>query len=187
MMVMKKVIFVPGFIGKLRDMQTFEKMLKDFDLVYFHYDTSLEEPLEKIAKQLRTFVNRMKLKKGKKISIIGFSAGGVVTDYYLKFLDNTKVDKFVSVHSPFKGTYLASIFNKRKGLQELRPKSAFLEKLARRKIKGVKVKNVYSKFDPVVPGDSGEGTNPKSHGFFIHTYAMHWKPIVKEVKDFLEE
>ena len=184
---MKKVIYVPGFIGKPKDTRVIKPALVNFEFIYFDYDTSLKEPLDKIARKLKRFINNLKLGECEKIDIIGFSAGGVISDYYLKFLDKTKVEKFVSIHSPFKGTYLASLSKTRKGLQQLKPKSSFLNKLSKKKLTCIKTKNIYSKFDPIVPGDSGGGVNSKSHSFFIHPYAMLWKPVVREVKKFLEE
>jgi hypothetical protein len=51
----------------------------------------------------------------------------------------------------------------------------------------VKIKNIYSKIDFIVPGSSGKGTNPKHTYFFVHPLVQFWPPIIKEIKEFLEE
>jgi triacylglycerol esterase/lipase EstA (alpha/beta hydrolase family) len=121
--LMRKVVFVPGYMGKLKDAKIIKKNLNNFELIYFDYDTQLREPLEYTAEKLKRLIESFKLKNKEKISLIGVSAGGVIIDYYLKFLDSKKVDKFISLHSPFKGTYLASFPKNRKGIEQLKKKT----------------------------------------------------------------
>ena len=71
---MKKVIFISGFFGGKTDILLFKPMLKDFELIYFKYNTSLKQDIEKISKQLKDFINK-KLKKNEKASIIAISVG----------------------------------------------------------------------------------------------------------------
>lgn len=165
-------------------------ILKKFELIYFPYKTNLEEPIEKIANKLKNFINGLKLNKGEKVSIIGLSAGGIIVEYYLKFLDNKKIDKFISLYSPFKGTYLAyiySLFLKRKGLQQLKSNSIFLNELAKKKLNNIKVKNIWCWLDPLVPGTSAKGINPKHTYFFLHWFVQYWPPIILEIKKFLNK
>ncbi len=183
---MKKVIYVPGYAGGIRDIKALKK-LKDFEVIYFSYDTTLKEPIEKIAGKLKKFIDNLKLEKGEKVNIVGMSAGGVVTAYYLKFLDNKKTDRFISLYSPFRGTHLASIPESRKGLRQITRDSNFLKELAKKKIRGVKVKNVYSRFDFVVPGLSGMGQESWHSNFFMHPLATFWPPTIREVKKFFKE
>jgi hypothetical protein len=183
---MKKIIFIPGFSGGKRDMYILKKVFKEFDILYFPYDTKLTENLEEYAIQLKNFVNELKLKKGEKVSIISFSAGGIIASYYTKFLDKSKVDKIVTVCSPFKGSYLANLFwKKRKGLQQIKLKSKFLGKLSKKELVGVKTKNFWCYLDFIVQGSSGRGTNPEHTLFFIHPFIQWWPPISYKIRKFL--
>jgi triacylglycerol esterase/lipase EstA (alpha/beta hydrolase family) len=130
---MKKVIFITGYLGSRLDYIFLEHSLKDkFELIYFDYNTTLKSKIETIAKQLQKFINSTKLKKNEKISMIGFSVGGLISEYYLKFIDNKKVDKLITIYSPFKGTYLAYLSIKKfPGLCELKNNSPFIKKLSK--------------------------------------------------------
>ena len=185
---MKKVIYIPGFTGGRRDMQGFKDALKDFQLIYFDYDTFLKEPLEETAEKLEKFIDGINWNDGEKGAIIGMSAGGVIADYYLKCLKNGRIDKFISLCTPFKGTYWAAIPTKRKGLAELRINHPFLCKLAEKRLENVEEENVYSPFDlVVVPGTSARGMHPKVCYFPIHPLMEFWPEAVKDIKEFLEK
>jgi esterase/lipase len=184
---MKKVIYVPGYIGSMWDVRALRKKLKDFELIYFDYDTSLKDSIEKTAKKLKKFIDNIKLGEGEKVNIIGMSTGGVITDYYLKFLDSKKTDRFISLCSPFRGTHLASIPENKKGLKQITRNSKFLEELSKKKLRGVKVKNFYSKFDFVVTGNSGEGRIPHHTYFFMHPLITFWPPVIRDINKFFRE
>jgi triacylglycerol esterase/lipase EstA (alpha/beta hydrolase family) len=182
---MKKIVFIPGLLGGPRDLWVIRPMFKNFEIIPFYYNTTLKEPVEKIAKQLDKFINNLNLKKGEKISIIGLSAGGVIADYYLKYINNKRVDKFVSICSPFKGSYLAHL-TKIANHKNYRLNSKFLTELSKKKLKNVKVKNIWCFFDYLVPGTSGKGTNPQHTYFFFHPFIEYWPPIILDIKKFLE-
>ncbi|MDO8528510.1 MAG: alpha/beta hydrolase [Nanoarchaeota archaeon] len=187
---MKKVIVVPGFLEPKKDKGLIKPLFKEFDIIFFNYDNKLNEPLEESSKKLKKFVDSLKLKKNEKVSIVGLSAGGVITDYYLKHFSHKKVDKFISIFSPFKGSFWANIFSrKRKGLNQLKPNSEFLEKLSRKKAKHVKRMSVWCFFDPVVSGFSAKGQNPNHSLFFLHNFRFMQNkfPIVSKVKKFLNQ
>lgn len=186
---MKKVIYVPGFTGGRRDLQGFKAALKDeFEVLYFDYDTFLKDSLEENAGKLEKFIESLSWNDGEKGAIIGMSAGGVIADYYLKCLKNGRIDKFISLCTPFKGTCLAAIPTKRKGLKELRINHPFLCKLAEKKLENIDEENVYSPFDMVViPGSSAKGVHPKVCYFPIHPLMEFWPEAIKEIKRFLEE
>ncbi len=185
---MRKIIIVPGFLEPRKDRGLIKHLLKDFNLIFFDYNRKLNEPLEESSKKLKKFVDSLHLKKNEKVSIIGLSAGGLITDYYLKNFHHNKVDKFISVFSPFRGSFWANLFSKkRKGLSELKPNSDFLKKLSKRKMKHVKRMSVWCFFDPVVSGISAKGKNPKHTLFFLHNfrYLQNRFLIVSKVKEFL--
>lgn len=182
---MKKVIFLPGFTGGKRDMWLTKKMLKNFEVLYFNYDTGLNKKIEDIAKKLDYFVK--KNVKGEKASIVGLSAGGVIATHYLKFINNKKIDKLVTICSPLKGTWLTHLFSaKRKGLQEISLNSNFLEKLNSKKL-NVKSMSIYSYLDYLVPGNSGKTANSLHTLFFLHPIIQYNPYIINKVKKFLEK
>ncbi len=183
---MKKVIFVCGMSGGKRDMFLIKHILKDFNVIYFPYDVWLNETIEQSAKRLEKFVNELNLNKKEKISIVSVSAGGIISEYYLKFLDNKKVDKIVTLCSPFKGTWLAELFFKgNKGLRELRKESPLLKKIQNKKLKNIKELNFWCYFDPIVPGKSARGENPRHTLFFLHWIIQFWPPVIYKIKEFL--
>ena len=182
---MKKVIFISGMSGRKIDMSLTKKILKNFEVLYFPYNTKLTENLEKYAKQLKNFIDRLKLNKNEKISIISFSAGGIIASYYVKFLDKNKVDKIVTVCSPFGGSWIWRLFPKRKGVQQIRKNSILLNKIAGKEIKPVKELNFWCLFDPLVIGKSGKAGNSKHTLFFLHWIIQFWPPVIYKIRKFL--
>lgn len=183
---MKKVIFICGMSGGKRDIFLIEKILKGFNVKYFPYDVWFSDTIEQSAKKLKNFIDKLNLKKKEKISIISVSAGGIISEYYLKFLDNKKVDKIVTICSPFKGTWLAKVFfRNHKGVQELRKGSLLLKKIQNKKLKNIKELNFWCYFDPIVPGKSAKGNNPRHTLFFLHWIIQFWPPVIYKIKEFL--
>ena len=186
----KKVIFISGFNGNKYDAFLIKLFLrKRFKIIYFNHNMSFGKiKIERFAKQLKKFIDKLKLEKGEKISIIALSVGGLIAEYYLKFIDNKKVDKLITLCSPFKGSPLASIFFKeRKGMREIQKHSTFLKKLNKKKLKRVKQESIYCEEDFVVPGKSGKYSKSKKSFFFIHIIIHFWPPTIFEIKRFLEK
>ncbi len=181
---MKKVIFICGMSGGKRDMFLIKKILKEFKIIYFPYDVWLNETIKQTAKKLKKFIDKLNSKN--KVSIISVSAGGIILEYYLKFLDNKKVDKVITICSPFKGTWLAKVFfRSHKGVQELREGSNLLKKIRNKKLKKIKELNFWCYFDPIVPGKSAKGGHPKHTLFFLHWITQFWPPIIYKIREFL--
>ncbi len=182
---MKKVIFIAGMYGGKRDQFILQKILKNFKVIYFPYNTKLYETFETIAKQLDYFIKNLNLKKDEKVSIVGVSAGGIISDYYLKFIDIKRVNKIAIIYSPFKGTYLTHLFSKkRKGIHQINYSSKFLNKLNSKKIKNVKIISFWSFLDPLIPGTSGKYKNSHHSLFFLHWIVQFWPPILYKIKNF---
>ncbi len=184
---MQKVIFVGGFFGTRFDHILIKKILKEYNLILFKYDTRLYDSVEDIANNLKTFIDKLKLDKKEKIYLIGLSAGGIICDYYLKILDNTKVSKFVTVYAPFNGSPLSYLFSKKfKGLQNLKNGSKLINKLKKVKLKNIKIKSFWCFFDPIVLGKSGKYVNAEHCLFFIHSFIQFWPRLVNKIKKFLD-
>ncbi|MEK6833335.1 MAG: alpha/beta fold hydrolase [Nanoarchaeota archaeon] len=182
---MKKVIFVYGFTGTNKDSETAKKVLNNYDVICFEYDSGLKKPLEKIADELDDFIIS-KTNTNEKVNLIGVSAGGVIASYYTRFVSPNKVDKLATICSPFKGTYVPIFYSKkRKGLNELFYGSEFLKKLNSRKLNN-KAISFYSYFDLLVPGNSGKAENPHYTWDFFHFTIQKNKRILKKIKEFFE-
>jgi esterase/lipase len=181
---MKKVIFVYGFMNSNKDSQTARKVLDNYNVICFEYDSGLKQPIEEIAKKLDDFIFS-KTKKDEKVNLIGVSAGGIIAAYYTKFISPNKVDKLATICSPFNGTYVPGFYTKkREGLKELKYNSSFLKKLNSKKLDKEKIINIYSFFDYLVPGNSGKGENPVHTWNFIHFTASWDKRILNNIKEF---
>lgn len=114
---MKKVIFIYGLAGSNKDSETAKKVLDNYDLICFEYNSDLKQSIEEIAEDLDDFIIS-KSKKEEKVNLIGVSAGGIIAVYYTKFVSQKKVDKLATICSPFKGSYVPIFYSKeRKGLK----------------------------------------------------------------------
>ena len=83
---------------------------------------------ETLSLQLRDYV-RNHFSPNERFDLVGFSMGGLVCRYYVQFLeDRRQVDRLITISSPNHGTLLAFL-NSRTGCKEMRPGSAFLQKL----------------------------------------------------------
>lgn len=180
-----KTIFLYGFTGSKKDSETSRKFIDD--IICFEYDSSLKQPLEEIAFELDKFIKH-NTKKSEKINLIGVSAGGIIANYYTKFINLSKVNKIATICSPFGGTYVSYFYlNRRKGIADLLYGSKFLKKLNSKKLPKNKVINFYSHLDFVVPGNSGKGDNPVHTWDFLHFRIQKDKRIFKKIKAFFEE
>jgi len=163
---------------------------KDFEVIYFDYDTGLKESIKSYSRELKEFINRLKLKRGEKVSLVGFSAGGIIAEYYARFLDKNRVDKIVTICSPFGGTWYNRVHSsKRKGLKELGYDSKLLKEIKKKKIrKDIDELNIWSYLDPLVPAKSGRGSGISLHTyFFIHWIITFYPPIIYKTRKFLLE
>ena len=87
-------------------------------------------PLDKLAKQVSDYVNGT-FASEEKLSVIGFSMGGIVSRYYIQRLGGIeRVKNFITIASPHQGTWTAQ-FSQRPGCVQMRPNSAFLQDLGR--------------------------------------------------------
>ena len=179
----EKVIFIPGFTGSKSDTLLLKSILKDQEVVYFDYETMLNESISTLAKKLDRFIKKNDYTK---VTLIGMSTGGIIASYCLKFIDRSRTKKLVTICSPFQGSYLARMFfRKKKGLADLRPGSDLLTSLKGAKTKGVRTLNIYSYFDFMVPGNSAKGEAPAHTLFFLHPFIQFYPPILFKIRRFL--
>jgi triacylglycerol lipase len=87
-----------------------------------------EAPLELLAKQLAGFINRH-LGESTTLDLVGFSMGGLVTRYYMQRLGGIdRVEHYVTLSAPHRGT-IAAYFTGKAGCVQMRPNSKFLRDL----------------------------------------------------------
>lgn len=184
---MKRLIFIYGFEGYQNQSKTAKDIFSDYDFLCFEYNSKLKQPIEEIAKELSSFINN-KTNKDEKVNLVGVSAGGIIAEYYARFLNPKKVDKLATVCSPFHGTYAPLFYSKeRVGLKELSYNSDFLKKLNSKKLDENKTINFYSFFDILVPFNSGKGENPIHTWNFFHFTIQKDKKILNKIKSFFEK
>jgi triacylglycerol lipase len=84
--------------------------------------------LEALSLQLRDYVGTY-FSSDERFDLVGFSMGGLVCRHYVQFLEGRRqVDRLITISCPNHGTLLAFL-NSRVGCKEMRPGSAFLQKL----------------------------------------------------------
>jgi triacylglycerol lipase len=106
--------------------------------------------IDELAKQLEAFTE--KHFRGRKLDLVGFSMGGLVSRYYLQRLGGLqRVDRFVSLAAPHHGTILAHCHHGN-GCRQMRPKSALLQDLERDAdaLQGVKFTSIYTPLDLII-------------------------------------
>ncbi|MGD1867241.1 MAG: esterase/lipase family protein [Phormidesmis sp.] len=87
-----------------------------------------DAPIETLAQQVADFVDAS-LGSEQPFHLIGFSMGGLVSRYYLQRLGGlTRVEKFVAICAPHRGTVLA-LGSNRAGVVQMQPHSPFLTDL----------------------------------------------------------
>jgi triacylglycerol lipase len=86
--------------------------------------------LEVLGQQLADFIDRY-FPPNLPIDLVGFSMGGLVSRYYLQRLGGiNRVEKFISISAPHRGT-IAAYFSTKPGCIQMRPDSDFLTDLNR--------------------------------------------------------
>ena len=186
---MGKVVYVPGFKGRVGEAWLLEDALREKGnrLIYFNYDTSFKKHIKEIGEEFRDYVEEnLDLSRGEKISFIGNSAGGLVVYYYIKLLGGEEItDKIVTLETPLKGTRLASFLRNRNGVANMRKNSPLLEELAGIKLnQDIRVKNVWCPLDIVVPGYYARGINPEVTYYPFHVYIQDQPRVINKILSF---
>ena len=89
-----------------------------------------DRPLDYLAQQIANYVEKT-FPPEQPIDIVGFSMGGIVSRYYIQRLGGIdRVQRFITISSPHRGTVLAYLLD-RPGSIQMRPDSPFLADLNR--------------------------------------------------------
>lgn len=137
--------------------QGFRVYIKNFPIYKGDFDKS------SIA--LKNFLASNKLEN---VILVGISSGAITSLIYLQERDGwERVNKFIALGAPFKGTWSCIFLLFSKSGWELFPNSSLIKKISQYRIKNVdKILCIGSKFDEMVP----YGTYlPKAHKYTINT------------------
>ena len=117
-----------------------------------------ELPLDKLAQQVANYIDKT-FAPDEKLSVIGFSMGGIVSRYYIQRLGGIeRVKNFITIASPHQGTWVAQ-FSQNPGCVQMRPYSAFLQDLAKdvEMLERVNITSIWTPYDlMIVPANSSE-------------------------------
>lgn len=84
--------------------------------------------IEELARQLAAFLDR-RFAPEQRISLVGFSMGGLTSRYYIQRMGGLgRVERFVTISTPHRGTILANL-STRPACVQMRPDSEFLRDL----------------------------------------------------------
>lgn len=126
----------------------------DLDLIPCNGDATLDS----LAEQVAAYVDRT-LGPGQPLDLIGFSMGGLVSRYYIQRLGGLRrVQRFITLSSPHKGTWVA-YGSFRPGCIQMRPNSEFLQDLNRdvAMLEQINFTSIWTPLDAmIVPADSSD-------------------------------
>lgn len=108
-------------------------------------------PLEELGGQVAKYVEEH-YAKGEKLNLVGFSMGGLVGRYYAERLGgHRRIQSFVTVSTPHRGTWMAHFLNL-PGTVQMRPGSKFLADLdeGAGMMKGIRTTAIWTPMDFIV-------------------------------------
>ena len=126
--VPRHVVLIHGIWDTFHTMRKMERGLRDAGFEPIAINLSPNDGrvcLDVLGEQVRRQIDAQ-LPHGERFSIVGFSMGGLVARSYLRqFGDPKRVETFVSIASPHRGTWMAWL-SLNPGGCDMRPGSAFL-------------------------------------------------------------
>ena len=148
--------------------------------------------LRELAQQVKQYIDD-NFSVPEKIILIGFSMGGLITRYYLQRLNGIqKVDKYISISAPNKGSLWAYLLPF-KGIQQMRPNSNFLQDLnqdVQQKLNLVPSLFLWTPVDTmIIPAQSsliGAGKEI-SIPLQIHKWMSRDKRVLAHILDFISQ
>ncbi|MGB3691952.1 MAG: alpha/beta fold hydrolase [Spirulinaceae cyanobacterium] len=130
--------------------------------------------LDKLALQVADYIDRV-FPASQPIDLVGLSMGGLVTRYYVQKLGGVKkVERFITISAPHKGTYLAYSLPI-PGCKQMQPESNFLQEL-NRDVEILKQLNFTSLWTPydfiIIPPESSQLGIGKEVKLSVFSHAM---------------
>jgi triacylglycerol lipase len=145
--------------------------------------------LLEVAQQVADYVER-KFAPEESFDLVGLSMGGLVSRYYVQRLGGIdRIENFVTVSSPHRGTWMAYTFPRTTGLQ-MRPGSQFLNDLNSdlQMLERIKFTSIWTPLDfVIVPPTSSQmplGNNVKL-SVFLHAMMVRDDRSIQAICDAL--
>jgi len=130
----RPLVLIHGLWNTSDIFKSLSRKLDRYDIDYFA--PTLHHEFGKVSiVDLTKFLNKLIINKyglDQEIDLLGFSMGGIIGSYWLKYYGgNKRIKKFISVGSPHKGTLTAQIVPSfpLKGISEMKINSKFLKDL----------------------------------------------------------
>ena len=130
----RPIVLIHGLWNTSAIFNSLTRELEKYEIDYFA--PTLQHDFGKVSIiELTNFLNQLIISKyglDKEIDLLGFSMGGIIGSYWLKYFDgNKRTKKFISVGSPHKGTLTAQIVPSfpLKGISEMKINSNLLKDL----------------------------------------------------------
>lgn len=163
------VLLVHGLMDTSYKMRKISRYLQDLGWqvadINLNANTG-ETRLEILAGQVADLIDRT-FAPHQRIDLLGFSMGGLVTRYYIQRLGGLdRVDRFITISTPHRGT-IAANFSGRTGCMQMRPNSNFITDLSKDvdRLKQLNFTSLWTPFDLIIlpPNSSqlGIGTELK--------------------------
>lgn len=128
---LKRVVLVHGFMDTGKRFKILQKRLEKHGVICMAPNLRHRDGrggLDELAAGLKEDIDK-KFGKDAKISVVGFSMGGLVSRYYLQSLGGAaRCESFITISSPHNGTLAAWLYPS-KGVEQMRPNSQFLTSL----------------------------------------------------------
>lgn len=160
------ILMIYGFGATRRTLAILENRLKQDGYTIFSLNlggligtfntSSIEETARHIDSKIESLYKKHNIKG--RMSIVGHSKGGLIGQYYTKFLNGKRVRALITLGTPHNGNPWAMLAAYTpvgficKSLKQMSPNSDFIKRLKERSFpKHVKVYSIYSKDDTVCP------------------------------------
>lgn len=160
------VLMIYGFGATRRTMAILENRLRQDGYTIFSINLggilgtfntdSIEETARKVDTKIEYLYKKFNIKG--RLSIVGHSKGGLIGQYYIKFLNGKRVRTFVTMGTPHNGNPWATIGAYTPvgwlcpSVKQMAPQSDFIKKLKSTPFpKHIKVFSIFSKSDTVCP------------------------------------
>jgi len=188
----KVVLLLHGIYDNSKDFAAMEKFLQNEGFETHALDLKPSDgkvAIEVLAQQVADYVEA-NLAKAPKFDVIGFSMGSLVARYYIQKLGGkARVERFVIISGPNKGSPWAYFFQ-RPGFKQMRPKSDFLKELNKNldELKGVKTLCLFTPLDVTVPaaGTILPEIPHRKVWVLAHPLMMESKKVFRLIGDFLK-
>lgn len=145
--------------------------------------------LDKLAQQINDYIEKT-FSSDQKLSIVGFSMGGLVARYYIQRLNGiSKIQHFITLGTPHNGSMWAFCVP-RKGCFQMRPNSEFIKDLNSdvEILKHIHFTSIWTPYDlMIVPANSShlKVGNEIKIPVLMHDWLVRDEKVLKSIENLL--